>query len=858
MESSPGPYGGPLLQRLSASQGVDKAHLAEALGCDESTIRFYFNGTRRIPLELVKRIAEILQLAVDEKSHFMDAVQKDHEAYKRDKEQRKAAELLIGLPKLPQPSIHFIGHTTEIDTLMKRVSSVGRIVNIKGAPGIGKTTVALVTANRVWDTKRAVLWWDAREQAGGTVRQLENHLWTHLVESERSNNQRLTRKRLAEAIERFKPLLVLDNLDAASEFSKILEFLQQVCRSATVLVTSRRRLPARVAENYELGELSPDEAIHLFRRVAGLDDPPRAASPAVDELVRTICCVRLGMHPGAIDIAASLCASCPLQVIDEGLRKQAMKTLVDPSRPDFNRSMYLSISLSYDVLGEADETRQAWTVFPRLAVFPASFGYEAAAAVADTPDVSQTLTLLVDRSLVRFDGQRYLLHAVVRLFGRDKLGPHKEELELTAAQYYAHLVQSHNRDFQTIGEEQANIQFSLDWLASHTAHKEIFHSLVNDLYEYAHASSLNGWYLQLLQWGLKLAQTRVDQTNIFNSLHALSCFFEQLGDHANTIAYAERAFEVAQASSEPTVLGAAAVQLASAMVLQGKGDAARTLLHQAYPLLNLGALDHRRYATILAVLSDYELMVGDTERAYSHLETVLSLARQIEDNVIIAKALDALCRLDLRQQQLDRASDRCKEFEIVAQATADPELIGRSLFVYASIASEQGNWQDCKVYSERAAAVFEEAHLELYEIQARLAHVHASFSLLHLAIMKDPSTKHISQHASMKDLSGQDVSMKNQPLYVSKMNDALMDDLSLYECTRKEQWSRIDAILTTVTGERAASAYAEVGRWLEESEDLLAAKAYYEQALKWYHNCGAENTPPAQDIAKRLSMIDKQ
>ncbi|OLF11721.1 hypothetical protein BLA60_12445 [Actinophytocola xinjiangensis] len=208
---------------------------------------------------------------------------------------------------LPYDIMDFTGRTTEIDRLLSTtVPATGTAVLINaldGMAGTGKTALAVrvahLLAGHYPDGK---LFLDLQGHTPGQLplspaAALDLLLRCLGVPAERVPEGVVPRVgRWRSELEGKRVLVVLDNAESAAQVRPLLPGTS----GTRVLVTSRRRLgDLEGASSLSLDVLPPDDAVNLFRRVAG---PRRTATePAeVDEVV-ALC----GHLPLAIRIAAS-------------------------------------------------------------------------------------------------------------------------------------------------------------------------------------------------------------------------------------------------------------------------------------------------------------------------------------------------------------------------------------------------------------------------------------------------------------------------------------------------------------------------------------------------------------------------
>jgi predicted ATPase/class 3 adenylate cyclase len=208
-------------------------------------------------------------------------------------------------------------------------------------------------------------------------------------------------------------LLVLDNLehllDAAPQIGDL------VLKAASLKAILSSRAPLRVSgeREYPVAELADHDAVALFSERAQAIKPDfhlNGDAPAVAEI-----CRRLDGLPLAIELAAARAKVLSPAALLERL-DQRLPVLTGGARdvPDRQRTLRDTIAWSYELL---DETEQR--LFSRLAVFVGGFTLEAAEQVCDAD--LDTLTSLVEKSLVRQGEDRFRMLETIREFALERL-----------------------------------------------------------------------------------------------------------------------------------------------------------------------------------------------------------------------------------------------------------------------------------------------------------------------------------------------------------------------------------------------------------------------------------------------------
>lgn len=337
------------------------------------------------------------------------------------------------LPVSPSP---FVGRTSDIANLATLVRE-HQLVTLTGAPGVGKTRLAIEGARGLhesfpdgtWIARLAEVKSDEGVPgaiAGGLA--IQSWLGQFIGKPDRSSALVET---ILTRIRHQRLLLIVDDCDhVVDATARIVSRIIETCPNVTVLVTSRE--PLMVAGEH----LAPVQPLPEADARALLTELARAEAPRLDideiqaEAIAELC-MRLDCLPLAIEMTArrlravtavDLCAGLddPMQVLVAGRR----------SSDGRHQSLREAFDASYQ---RCDDVERA--VFDRLSILSDEFDLQSAADVCDDVgldllDVAESLSTLVDRSLVdritAVDGtSRYRLSRMLAAYGRT----HLDEIE---------------------------------------------------------------------------------------------------------------------------------------------------------------------------------------------------------------------------------------------------------------------------------------------------------------------------------------------------------------------------------------------------------------------------------------------
>jgi predicted ATPase/class 3 adenylate cyclase len=353
---------------------------------------------------------------------------------------------------LPIPATPFLGRQRELDEVTALLGGGdARLLTLTGPAGAGKTRLALQAAAEASDHFPDGVFWASLAALRDPKLVLE--VAAQALEARNGLVERIADRRL---------LLILDNfehlIDAAGELAGLLA----ACPKLKLLVTSRELLRLAGEQAYPVPPLEPQEATELFTARARAADPRFEPDPIVEQL-----CSRLDNLPLALELAATrVTVLSPEQLLDRlSKRLDLLKAGrgVDPRQ----QTLRATIEWSYDLLDEEERL-----LFERLSVFRGGCVLEAAEKICDA-DID-TLHSLIDKSLLRQQGERFWMLETIREYAAEQLERDGEAEVLAArhAQYFLALAEEAGRGApdedvekgRGVRPELDNLRSALGWL----------------------------------------------------------------------------------------------------------------------------------------------------------------------------------------------------------------------------------------------------------------------------------------------------------------------------------------------------------------------------------------------------------
>ena len=604
----------------------------------------------------------------------------------------------------------FVGRTEQRRTVEKLLGTT-RLLTLVGPGGVGKTRLATrVAADLVGRYPDGVWLVELAALADGAL--LPQHVMSTLALAEKAGSTPL--ESLCDHLARRELLLVLDNCEHLSASCAAL--VRDVLRAGprvVVLATSRERLGVPGESLLPVPPLSlpdPDggrpwdaESVLLFVERASAIDPELNLSEDTAPAVADIC-RRLDGVPLAIELAAARVRSLSVSEIAERVRDR-FRLLVgrDPTAPDRHQTLRAAVDWSYDALTPAEQV-----LFRRTSVFAGGFTLDSAAAVCaspEDPDVLDTLSSLVDKSLVIADragsATRYRLLETLRQYGAERLSIAAEEHAVRGRHlaWVRSIAEAAEDDLG--GPEQAaalrrldaetdNVRAALDWAE-------------------AHPTGEDGLRAAGALWRYWEVRRREEGSDRLRRLLAAS-------------------------TDVPAPVRAKALISTAVLLLGRRGhqpEEIRSLFEESLAI-HRATGDERGMATALHGLGGFHFQQLEFTAARACFEETLTLGRRLGNPRLVAASLNNLA--NVAQQSLNVGA--------VAPAGLDPEslyeeslalwreigdefAVSRVLADLGVLATRSGRWAAASAHLSEGAAIQRRlgSHSSLFFFTARLAYV---------------------------------------------------------------------------------------------------------------------------------------
>jgi predicted ATPase/DNA-binding SARP family transcriptional activator/DNA-binding CsgD family transcriptional regulator len=610
----------------------------------------------------------------------------------------------------PAPLTSFVGRTDEIAEVRRLLIS-SRLLTLTGAGGAGKTRLAMEAASQMLATYPDGVWLvelaalsspelvtqavaaavDVREQA---VEPLEVTLTTSLRQ-----------KRL---------LLVFDNCEhLLANCAKLIHTLLRECPEIQVLATSREALGIQgevigpvpplslpeIGERVALEDTLTAEAVGLFVDRATFRQPGFRLTAENAQAVARICRQVDGI-PLAIELAAARIGMLsPDQIAARAERSLDVLSRKSSTTPARQQTLRATLDWSYNLLEQAERR-----LFAHLSVFTGGWTLEEAERIIEAGDVLESLSQLVDKSLVAAEGSsdgtvRYRMLEPVRQYARGLLKESGLEplVRSRHAQLYLQLGESAAPHLRGTGQaiwldrlqiEESNLREALAWAFSDGGDAAVGIRLAGRIWRFWASRSTMAEGQRWLQEAMDHGD-RVDPHELVDVVYAgatLAYWQEDYRRAAQLLARSRRLYtDLGDDKGIAwclTMLGTIAFQKgerARATELQEQALALRQKIGDRYGIAgNLGEL---------GLIADE---IGDLERSQELQEESLAIYREFDNQLLVGILLGNLAIIARKRSDFPRARSLLTESLSHLRAVGDKRIVAVDLDLFAIVASHEG------------------------------------------------------------------------------------------------------------------------------------------------------------------------
>jgi predicted ATPase/DNA-binding SARP family transcriptional activator len=650
---------------------------------------------------------------------------------------------------LPAPPTSLVGRARDVAAVRRTLASGNvRLLTLLGPPGIGKTRLAIQTAEEVLDDFEDGVYFvalaaiqDARLVAGAIAQALG---------IKETGDQPLA-ARLIEALRDRHMLLVLDNFEQVLPAATLVAELLAAAPWLHVLVTSRSMLhiygeheftvlplpapdPARLPALEELGQIA---AVQLFVERAQAVKPDFGLTRANAQTVAEIC-ARLEGMPLAIELAAAWIRSFSAHALLARLSNRlALLTGGPRDLPARQQTLRGAIAWSYGLLDAEEQALFAglgvcvggWTVEAAAVLCESrmedgGWRIEDGAAILDLPSsIPGRLEALADKSLLRHaeDGgaeRRFTMLESIREYALERLAE-RGETELWRRRHALYALALAERIEPELGgplqgplleqleREHDNMRAALRWMLDR-GQLDLGSRLCIALWWFwfvrGHLSEGRQWLELTIEQNHTPelpAERALPQAKLLNAAGVLA---HDQGDYPRSIVLHEASLAIVRRLNYPKGIAASLNNLG--LVARSQGDYQRAATYYAESLaLRRAEGDDWSAAVALSNLALVARDQGEYDQAVAMFEESLALRRKLGDQRGIAMLLNHLGVAAYHQGDYQRSAALHAQSLALQQELTDRAGISDSLYGLAQAARAQGDQAGARRYYQEALAL---------------------------------------------------------------------------------------------------------------------------------------------------------
>jgi DNA-binding SARP family transcriptional activator/tetratricopeptide (TPR) repeat protein len=634
---------------------------------------------------------------------------------------------------LPAAATDFVGREDELTLLTGEHGSAPWIGIIEGMPGVGKTTLAVHAAHQVSDRyPDGSLYLDLHShdpashplQPAEALHELLRLLSVPAAQIPAGLGERAALWRAH--LSRRRAIVILDDAAGADQIRPLLPQAGQ----CLILITTRRRLPSLDGGcTLTLDVLSVDEAVTLFRRIAGesraIDDDQVAATVGL--------CGRL---PLAIKLTAGRIAQADPPSLDNLIAEWSQSPAWLGGTGAASPEVIAAFDLSYRALEPGHQL-----FFRRLGISPCATHTPAAAAAIGgcTPaQAEKALVILLDSHLLTQtpDGQ-FRLHDLIRgyaaaLAGRDDAAAEQQDAVSRLLSHYLHTADLADRVLHPLRHRPAvavdggwsvnpalgtpdaagswleaewrNILLAASYASRHQWKPECA-DLSFLLAEFLEISAYWDEAIAAHTLALQASRYLADQARVARASLALSVVLQQTGRHETAIPLAEEAAAIYRLLADQRGEAESLDQIGLAHQRTALSREALAYFTEAR-ILYEAADDSRGVADTLSHAGIACWHLGRNADASSQLREALALYQKVGDRRGEAKALNNLGRVHLYNGQHQEALDAYTLSLAIFREIGGPQ---NQAILYQNIGSVhryRGSYEEALAACRRALAIY--------------------------------------------------------------------------------------------------------------------------------------------------------
>jgi tetratricopeptide (TPR) repeat protein len=537
---------------------------------------------------------------------------------------------------LPRYNAEFVNREDVIDEAISYLK-VGKIVQLIGLGGIGKTELALKIA---YSTKEyftdGIIWhFSAKSSLEDIVNALARNYKVDLQLP--LQDKKMVLYDLLSGKNRL--LLCFDNVEL--ENSQAIQDIIDIAKDSPILITNRPyvKLKFHGAELVYLHELNGKDSINLLYKRIG------KKLSLTDEIEAEKIINQTGGYPLALELIASW-------IKYDNIAINKMPYLLKRSlegKLDDDKHIYSVFNEIFNNLKEEQKK-----IFSFFGIVEETVDLIAIKSICQIDESEFYINQLIKLSLIKESQERYFVHPLLKSFAEGKITDNS--MYVSMIKYYLQYTNSNALNFEMLDIERTNILSSIE----HAYNKELFEEALQFIFTLMGKNAYYGYFAQKGYWteGIKKMELALEISSKSNNLFHQSVLNQNLGLFHYWL---------------------------------GNNESSRKYLEQALKILT-------ELNDIKGIISTYHNLgyIEDDENYYDkaryYYEESLRLSKQIDDQSLIALSYHLVGVIDYHQGLLGSARENANRAIEINSKIDDKSAVLRNKRRLAAIARTQAHY----------------------------------------------------------------------------------------------------------------------------------------------------------------------
>lgn len=578
---------------------------------------------------------------------------------------------MAGRTSAAEPRRTLYGRTDDLRAIRACLADGVRLLTLRGAPGVGKTTIArhlveVLAAEGARETHFISLA-EAVDRSSALATIARSLGFPH-----RTTNQAVVIDRIARQLESRPALMVLDGVErVAADLRPLLDDLMYEVSEVVVVVTSRRAIGSPFEHVVSLSPLAIEAACEmLFDRVHQIAPKRTFDRATVSKLAQ-----RSAGVPLALEIIAGWIASLGA--------KEALNSLSAGELP--LEALDETLNASWALLGP--EERRSFAAF---SVFRNVFDLGAAQAVAGTKSAASHLAVLVSASLLEVmeteEGARYSMLDGVRAYAK-KRAEEEYGAAISIRRLSEHLARSErpradlHSSWKRLAEERDDLIAAWQFAIESDAALALRLAVVIEPIGAAQGPA--EFHRAMLLRTISLSEerrlpgaAREHAAATIDLLYSVGRLDAQRGRYTDSLAPLERGVALAEAAGDSVRAAWLLAHLARSRHSIGRVEGAHEAAARARQLAN-SKIDQRLHSTIAQTDGFLFFAEGAFEQASSAYRRAAAAARAASAVRLLGQSLLGSARVELERGDATAAADFLVEARGCFEQVSDGLHLGR-------------------------------------------------------------------------------------------------------------------------------------------------------------------------------------